>query len=114
MKRKFTCLRCSKPTIRHCQCVQDICVQCSAEHYYEGDKARAILASAVKAGKITPATTKKCVDCGWPAKVHDHRDYTKPLKIDPVCYSCNVRRGMAKDSKLRVFPMQLRKALPNK
>lgn len=34
-----------------------------------------------------------CVDCGIPAKCYDHRDYAKPLDVEPVCVGCNVRRG---------------------
>ena len=101
---KFDCLRCGKPTVRPCQAFQHLCVRCSGEHYYEGDRARARLGAAVKSGKISPAHTKMCVDCGYQAQVHDHRDYTKPLEVDPVCKSCNGYRGMAKDSQLRVIP----------
>ena len=36
-----------------------------------------------------------CVDCGEPATGYDHRDYMKPLDVDPVCSKCNVRRGAA-------------------
>jgi hypothetical protein len=39
-----------------------------------------------------------CVDCGVPAAVYDHREYAKPLEVDPVCKSCNVRRGPAKET----------------
>lgn len=34
-----------------------------------------------------------CVDCGRPAECYDHRDYLRPLDVEPVCYSCNRRRG---------------------
>lgn len=36
-----------------------------------------------------------CVDCGDPATGYDHRDYRKPLEVDPVCNPCNRRRGVA-------------------
>jgi hypothetical protein len=36
-----------------------------------------------------------CVDCGEPACDLDHRDYNKPLQVDPVCRRCNLRRGPA-------------------
>lgn len=35
----------------------------------------------------------ECVDCGKRATSYDHRDYRKPLQVDPVCQSCNCRRG---------------------
>lgn len=34
-----------------------------------------------------------CVDCGHPAVEYDHRDYKKPMEVDPVCKSCNQLRG---------------------
>lgn len=37
----------------------------------------------------------ECVDCGMPAKEYDHRDYTRPLDVVPVCGSCNSKRGVA-------------------
>lgn len=36
-----------------------------------------------------------CSDCGGVACVYDHRDYGKPLAVDPVCMSCNKIRGTA-------------------
>jgi len=36
-----------------------------------------------------------CVDCGLRAICYDHRDYAEPLKVVPVCISCNGRRGNA-------------------
>ena len=38
----------------------------------------------------------KCVDCGNEATCWEHRDYSRPLDVDPICQSCNVRRGPAK------------------
>lgn len=34
-----------------------------------------------------------CVDCGNRAVHYDHRDYAKPLEVEPVCQSCNMKRG---------------------
>ena len=36
------------------------------------------------------------VPCGGMAEQWDHRDYNKPLDVEPVCRSCNMRRGPAK------------------
>ncbi len=50
---------------------------------------------AIKNGRL--ADLKKsvvaCVDCGNRATMYDHRDYSKPLEVFPVCGSCNIRRG---------------------
>ena len=37
-----------------------------------------------------------CKDCGKPATQYDHRDYAKPLEVEPVCGRCNLERGAAK------------------
>jgi hypothetical protein len=39
-----------------------------------------------------------CVDCGLRAQCYDHRDYLDPLMVDPVCESCNYKRGFAADT----------------
>lgn len=36
-----------------------------------------------------------CIDCGKPATDYDHRDYNKPLDVEPTCRSCNIKRGPA-------------------
>lgn len=36
-----------------------------------------------------------CLDCGKPAAVYDHRDYNRPLEVEPVCNGCNRERGRA-------------------
>lgn len=34
-----------------------------------------------------------CVDCGSQAEIWEHRDYSRPLEIEPACESCNAKRG---------------------
>lgn len=62
-------------------------------------QAGAAVNSAIKHGKLPQLTNADgettCIDCGQPATVYDHRDYSKPLDVDPVCRSCNSRRGRA-------------------
>jgi hypothetical protein len=48
---------------------------------------------AIKCGDLDPASHFDCVDCGGQAEVYDHRDYTKPLDVQPVCRRCNNKRG---------------------
>lgn len=50
---------------------------------------------AVKKGDLPHISTQTCTDCGKQAKHYDHRDYDKPLDVEPVCVSCNVKRGPA-------------------
>lgn len=44
-------------------------------------------------GRLLPAKDCKCVDCGKQAQCYDHRDYRKPLMVEPVCKSCDGKRG---------------------
>ena len=47
----------------------------------------------VVTGKLPPAANFACTDCDGPARCYDHRDYSKPHAVEPVCNSCNIRRG---------------------
>lgn len=51
------------------------------------------VAKAIRHGILLPPNRFVCVDCGKQAEVYDHRDYSKPLDVSPVCRSCNVIRG---------------------
>lgn len=44
-----------------------------------------------------------CIDCAEPAADYDHRDYDKPLEVEPVCRRCNQKRGPAKLPDIFVF-----------
>ena len=50
---------------------------------------------AVQAGLLKNIRELPCVACGAPARAYDHRDYAKPLEVEPVCFSCNYHRGPA-------------------
>lgn len=75
------------------------CEVCACQRYRAMTQLRgfsaATLAAAIKDGKLPRAIGLGCTDCGRPAEAYDHRDYTQPLKVDPVCRSCNVMRGPA-------------------
>jgi hypothetical protein len=59
-------------------------------------RAAQIVCRAIKAGKLTHPTKLVCVDCKIrPATSYEHRDYAKPLDVDPICQSCNIKRGPA-------------------
>lgn len=51
---------------------------------------------AVRSGFLSKASTHICADCGKQAFCYDHRDYSQPLKVEPVCRTCNQKRGPAK------------------
>lgn len=78
--------------------VRKVCGRCCVNHDKEGRKAIACVAKAIARGQLPPATAHRCVDCGTPATAYDHRDYTEPLNVAPVCRSCNGKRGHAFNS----------------
>jgi hypothetical protein len=57
--------------------------------------ATAEVGKAVRAGLMKRAAELTCIDCGARAEHYDHRDYTKPLAVEPVCRKCNFARGPA-------------------
>lgn len=68
--------------------------------YKEGKlQARSILTAAVKKGLLPhlKRNVLKCFYCPSRAVEYDHRDYTKPLEVNPVCKSCNRRLPKAKN-----------------
>ena len=72
-------------------------------------RAYILVANAIKNGSLADLKKQyiKCSDCDNRATVYDHRDYTKPLMVDPVCKSCNWHRG-ADITKTRELIVQVR------
>lgn len=58
-------------------------------------KAYAQVTAAIKKGLLPHPSQCVCADCGKPARDYDHRDYSKPLAVEPVCRRCNKLRGPA-------------------
>lgn len=63
---------------------------------------------AVENGFLVNPTTCACVDCGAQARLHDHRDYSRPLDVEPVCRQCNGRRSAG------FMPARIADPLPTK
>lgn len=57
------------------------------------EAARLVTNYAVRVGFLPMPELYACVDCGAPAICYEHRDYNKPLDVEPVCRACNGRRG---------------------
>lgn len=55
--------------------------------------AHAAVQLAIREGRLPKQKKCKCVDCGKRAQCYDHRDYRKPLDVEPVCKACNNKRG---------------------
>lgn len=53
-----------------------------------------LVAAMVRLGMLAALDGRvKCVDCGAVARVYEHRDYYRPMEVEPVCDRCNTRRG---------------------
>jgi hypothetical protein len=97
----ITCRRCEKPTVRSCNAYSRMCLDCADAHQKEGRLAVKAVRKLVLRGDKPKASACMCVDCGKQALDYDHRDYTKPLDVVPVCRSCNQKRSSAYDSVYR-------------
>lgn len=69
------------------------------------NKAQSYVHKAIRNGKL-PALdgSIKCTDCDATADRYDHREYAKPLQVEPVCRACNRKRGPAIDSYVTLYP----------
>lgn len=72
------------------------CFDCRHAYFETQLKCWGALKKARLDGKIDSPTNHLCVDCGKPAYCWDHRDYMKPLDVEPVCRSCNAKRPPSK------------------
>jgi hypothetical protein len=74
-----------------------VCFDCLDKTYViNGGRAAAVKVKiAIRKKLLPPPTDFKCMDCGVPATCYDHRDYNKPLDVQPVCSRCNTLRGSA-------------------
>lgn len=83
------------------------CYACNRAHYDNWNSTIRVIQSgahkavrhAIRDGLLPclKAYPLRCTDCSARAICYDHRDYREPLKVDPVCRRCNVRRGPAID-----------------
>jgi hypothetical protein len=72
-----------------------LCGHCWAEMQRLAATCAQVVGRAIATGLMLKATNFSCADCGQPACVYDHRDYTKPLEVEPVCRKHNATRGHA-------------------
>jgi hypothetical protein len=73
------------------------CWTCNTKRSKYQQAAAYQVGKAIRKGLLPRASECVCVDCGKPAEHYDHRDYRQPLNVQPVCRSCNCRRGSAVD-----------------
>lgn len=96
--RKFICTKCKQKKLTCGGSSNFVCNNCKPINHYTFSKqylAQKEVTAARKKGLLRPPTDFTCVDCGGHAIEYDHRDYDKPLQVDPVCRRCNLRRGPA-------------------
>lgn len=74
-----------------------VCIDCIPHRIKVQLRVQGQVARAVREGKLLSlrAESVPCVDCGNRAACYDHRDYAKPVDVEPVCRSCNLRRPPA-------------------
>lgn len=91
------CQRCGVVDISAADYRRKYCIPCAPKVYADkgGAAAQNEVFMAVSRGDLPPVATLTCTDCGDPASKYDHRDYNKPLDVQPVCNRCNQRRGAA-------------------
>lgn len=68
----------------------------ASPHAFWQRKAHYMVYEAQRRGVLPPLKGLKCSDCDREAAHYDHRDYSRPLDVEPVCGSCNKRRGPAR------------------
>lgn len=101
---KYCCIDCKEPIAvpLYSKLPSLRCQPCWWTHLHFKDilsgrqEAAKQVAKARRTGALKPPAEFDCVDCGREAECYDHRDYAKPLDVEPVCRSCNVIRGPAK------------------
>jgi len=103
MLKKFICTKCGGVEAVPGGSAYFLCSACKpADHYtlkpaYLAHKA---VAKARRAGLLDDPREHSCTDCGEAAIGYDHRDYSKPLEVEPVCRRCNSARGPAKQPRI--------------
>jgi hypothetical protein len=95
MERPLVCVHCNSLSERRKYARTRMCRPCAQQHKKLCAVACSKVGNAIRRGLIPPAKAFACVDCGGPARDYDHRDYSKPLAVEPVCHPCNLRRGPA-------------------
>lgn len=90
--RHNECVHCGAPTADP---MGRRCATCREGNAEVERVAHMRLKTQIAKGNIPPAKRFSCVDCQKPALDYDHRDYTKPFAVEPVCRSCNLKRGAA-------------------
>lgn len=102
MNGVYRCLDCPAPVAPSRRGAAHRCAPCRARHNHGmrwlsgAQQAHSAVGKAIRKGQLKPPQSLDCADCGKTAEQYDHRDYGRPLDVEPVCRSCNFKRGPAK------------------
>lgn len=98
---QLVCVDCHAPLKQGKRGAPMRCHHCACKRYHSRKSAQGkcwnAVAKAIKHGLLKRPAELKCVDCSNAAEVYDHRNYSKPLEVEPVCRACNINRGHAND-----------------
>lgn len=90
------CGGCGKQYVTHKRSRHNrLCGHCWVAMQRLAARAATVVARAIAAGLLVKAKNLSCTDCDSPAYGYDHRDYSKPLEVQPVCRRHNAKRGHA-------------------
>lgn len=104
-RRLLPCRGCGKQALIT-NWTKELCPICKETHWLAvaagiwkvQRRAHAAVNKAIAAGDLHSLDgSVACIDCGAVATCYDHRYYSKPLDVQPVCKSCNKTRGHALD-----------------
>ena len=76
--------------------MKNVCIECRNNRLEQTSPAHKLVNRAVVNGVLPHPKKRRCADCGKKATCYDHRDYSKPLDVVPLCQSCNLLRGHGK------------------
>jgi len=90
-----TCGQCNRDYDKPVGIRARFCLDCTITNIVIQRRASAMVARAIRHGELPKVSGHACYRCGSEASVYEHRDYTKPLDVRPVCRSCNGLLGRA-------------------
>jgi hypothetical protein len=92
--RRFSCVRCRKmAAVIKTHGRRQYCDECRQIVPREAAAAIARVHTAIRRGQLPAISSCTCVDCGKQAEIYEHRRYADALEVEPVCRSCNGKRG---------------------
>ncbi len=102
---RFSCRRCRRVELVRGGTAGFHCAECRAtglapslksrSDWLGKDVAQRMVSISIRGGLLPKPRLLACVDCGGAASEYEHRDYNEPLRVEPICRRCNLRRGPA-------------------